>query len=70
MVSKATGFIVPPNKAIVGANAFRHESGIHQDGMLKERRTYEIMNPEDVGCHPMKDWFWANIPAAMLLKTV
>jgi len=49
MVSKATGFIVPPNKAIVGANAFRHESGIHQDGMLKERRTYEIMNPEDVG---------------------
>ena len=49
MVSKATGFIVPPNKAIVGANAFRHESGIHQDGVLKERRTYEIMNPEDVG---------------------
>jgi len=49
MVSKATGFIVPPNKAIIGANAFRHESGIHQDGVLKERRTYEIMNPEDVG---------------------
>jgi len=49
MVSKATGFIVPPNKAIVGANAFRHESGIHQDGVLKEKRTYEIMNPEDVG---------------------
>ncbi|MBI3314367.1 MAG: 2-isopropylmalate synthase [Candidatus Omnitrophica bacterium] len=49
MVSKATGFIVPPNKAIVGANAFRHESGIHQDGILKEKRTYEIMNPEDVG---------------------
>ena len=49
MVSKATGFIVPPNKAIIGANAFRHESGIHQDGILKERRTYEIMNPEDVG---------------------
>jgi len=49
MVSKATGFVVPPNKAIVGANAFRHESGIHQDGVLKERRTYEIMNPEDVG---------------------
>ena len=54
MVSKATGFIVPPNKAIVGANAFRHESGIHQDGMLKERRTYEIMNPEDVGV-PMNE---------------
>lgn len=49
MVSKFTGFIVPPNKAIVGANAFRHESGIHQDGMLKERSTYEIMRPEDVG---------------------
>jgi 2-isopropylmalate synthase len=49
LVSKASGFVVPPNKAIVGANAFRHESGIHQDGILKERRTYEIMNPEDVG---------------------
>ncbi len=49
MVSKATGFLVPPNKAIVGANAFRHESGIHQDGVLKEKRTYEIMSPEEVG---------------------
>ena len=49
LVSKATGFPVPPNKAIVGANAFRHESGIHQDGILKERSTYEIMSPEDVG---------------------
>lgn len=49
LVSKATGFLVPPNKAIVGQNAFRHESGIHQDGVLKERRTYEIMRPEDVG---------------------
>ncbi len=49
MVSKATGFIVPPNKAIVGANAFRHESGIHQDGVLKEKRTYEIMDAKDVG---------------------
>ena len=49
MVSKATGFIVPPSKAIVGANAFRHESGIHQDGVLKEKRTYEIMDAEDVG---------------------
>jgi 2-isopropylmalate synthase len=48
-VSKATGFVVPPNKAIVGANAFRHESGIHQDGILKERTTYEIMSAEDVG---------------------
>ncbi len=49
LVSKFTGFPVPPNKAIVGANAFRHESGIHQDGILKERSTYEIMKPEDVG---------------------
>lgn len=49
LVSKATGFIVPPNKAIVGHNAFRHEAGIHQDGILKERSTYEIMRPEDVG---------------------
>ena len=49
LVSKLTGFAVPPNKAIVGANAFRHESGIHQDGVLKESSTYEIMRPEDVG---------------------
>jgi 2-isopropylmalate synthase len=49
MVSKASGFLVSPNKAIVGANAFRHESGIHQDGILKERSTYEIMSAEDVG---------------------
>ncbi len=49
LVSKYTGFAVAPNKAIVGANAFRHEAGIHQDGMLKERSTYEIMRPEDVG---------------------
>jgi len=49
MVSQLTGLHVQRNKAIVGANAFAHESGIHQDGMLKERSTYEIMNPEDVG---------------------
>jgi 2-isopropylmalate synthase len=49
LVSKLTGFAVPPNKAIVGDNAFRHESGIHQDGVLKERSTYEIIRPEDVG---------------------
>ena len=49
MVSTITGMIVQPNKAIVGANAFAHESGIHQDGILKERTTYEIMNPKDVG---------------------
>ena len=49
LVSTCTGFLVPPNKAIVGANAFAHESGIHQDGMLKHQATYEIMRPEDVG---------------------
>jgi 2-isopropylmalate synthase len=49
LVAKLTGFVVPPNKAIVGANAFRHEAGIHQDGILKERSTYEIIRPEDVG---------------------
>lgn len=49
LVSKLTGFAVAPNKAIVGGNAFRHESGIHQDGVLKERSTYEIIKPEDVG---------------------
>jgi 2-isopropylmalate synthase len=49
LVSRMTGFVVQRNKAIVGANAFAHESGIHQDGVLKERRNYEIMRPEDVG---------------------
>ena len=46
---QSTGIVVQPNKAIVGANAFAHEAGIHQDGMLKDRSTYEIMRPEDVG---------------------
>src|SRR6059036_2886184 len=49
LVSNITGIQVQRNKAIVGRNAFAHEAGIHQDGMLKERRTYEIMRPEDVG---------------------
>jgi len=49
LVSAVTGFPVQPNKAIVGANAFAHESGIHQDGVLKHRETYEIMQAEDVG---------------------
>lgn len=49
LVSGITGFAVQPNKAIVGANAFAHEAGIHQDGMLKHRETYEIMLPETVG---------------------
>lgn len=49
LVSNYTGMSVQPNKAIVGANAFAHEAGIHQDGMLKNNQTYEIMRPEDVG---------------------
>ncbi|NBC49436.1 MAG: 2-isopropylmalate synthase [Gammaproteobacteria bacterium] len=51
LVSGITGFPVQPNKAIVGANAFAHESGIHQDGVLKHRETYEIMRAQDVGWH-------------------
>ncbi len=49
LVSKITGMVVQPNKAIVGANAFAHTSGIHQDGLLKEKSTYEIMRPESIG---------------------
>ena len=54
LVSSITGYPVQPNKAIVGANAFAHESGIHQDGVLKHRETYEIMRAEDVGWHTNK----------------
>ena len=49
LLSRITGIRVQPNKAVVGANAFAHEAGIHQDGIIKERTTYEIMHPEDVG---------------------
>jgi len=49
LVSQITGMAVQPNKAIVGANAFSHEAGIHQDGMLKNSLTYEIMTPQSVG---------------------
>lgn len=49
LVSSLTGFVIAPNKAIVGRNAFRHESGIHQDAMLKKKITYEILDPKDVG---------------------
>jgi len=51
LVSQITGIAVQPNKAIVGANAFAHESGIHQDGVLKSKETYEIMKPESVGIY-------------------
>ena len=49
LVSSITGIVVQPNKAIVGDNAFAHESGIHQDGLLKDKSTYEIMRPESIG---------------------
>jgi 2-isopropylmalate synthase len=49
LLTELTGQAVQANKAIVGRNAFAHEAGIHQDGMLKDRRTYEIMRPQDVG---------------------
>ena len=54
MVSHLTGIVVQPNKAIVGANAFAHESGIHQDAVLKDKRTYEIMTPESIGLNTNK----------------
>ena len=54
LVSQITGFVVQPNKAVVGANAFAHASGIHQDGVLKARDTYEIMRAEDVGWNANK----------------
>ena len=51
MVSRYTGMVIQPNKAVVGANAFAHEAGIHQDGMLKNKRTYEIMDADTIGLH-------------------
>lgn len=54
LVTKITGLFVQPNKAIVGANAFAHESGIHQDGLLKEKSTYEIITPESIGLYSAK----------------
>jgi len=54
LVTKITGISVQPNKAIVGANAFAHESGIHQDGLLKEKSTYEIIRPESIGLRSTK----------------
>ncbi|MCB0107044.1 MAG: 2-isopropylmalate synthase, partial [Caldilineaceae bacterium] len=54
MVSRYTGIVIQPNKAIVGANAFAHEAGIHQDGMLKHKRTYEIMDASTIGLHQSK----------------
>jgi len=52
LVSQITGFPVPPNKAIVGGNAFKHEAGIHQHGVMANKATYEIMSPENIGMNP------------------
>jgi len=54
IVKSLTGYVIAPNKAIVGKNAFAHEAGIHQDGMLKDRSTYEIIRPEDIGLKESK----------------
>ena len=64
LVSTLTGMVVQPNKAIVGANAFAHESGIHQDGVLKHKRTYEIMDAESIGKNTVilfRVFFWKII---------
>jgi 2-isopropylmalate synthase len=63
-VATVSGFPVQYNKAIVGKNAFAHESGIHQDGMLKNAETFEIMRPEDVGPRRNERCRWASIRAA------
>ena len=54
LVASLTGYLIAPNKAIIGKNAFAHEAGIHQDGMLKDRSTYEILKPEDIGLSASK----------------
>ena len=63
--SQTTGFVVQPNKAVVGANAFAHASGIHQDGVLKARDTYEIMRAEDVGWAPTRSCWASSRPQCL-----
>ena len=63
LVRALTGYEVQPNKAIVGRNAFAHEAGIHQDGVLKERPTYEIMDADDRRAGSNAIWCWASTPA-------
>ena len=69
LVSQLTGMVIAPNKAIVGRNAFAHESGIHQDGVLKNASTYEIITPELGWCSIPIIYSLENIPDVMLLKT-
>ena len=54
LVSRLTGIAIPPNKAVIGGNAFAHSSGIHQDGVIKDKSTYEILKPESVGFNETK----------------
>ena len=65
LLSEITGVPVQPNKAIIGRNAFAHEAGIHQDGMLKNPLTYEIMTPAFGGRARFHGWCWASIPDGM-----
>ena len=64
MLSEITGVPVQPNKAITGRNAFAHEAGIHQDGILKNPLTYEIMTPQSVGVARLETSYWASTPVA------
>jgi len=69
LVSRLTGVVVPPNKPIVGSNAFAHESGIHQHGMMSNPETYEIMTPESVGAEKTTS-YWVNTLAVMPLLII
>ncbi len=68
LVRHLTGYTVAPNKAIVGKHVFTHEAGIHQDGMLKNRTTYEIMKPEDIGSRVFKTYAWKAFRKACFCK--
>ena len=68
MLSEITRVPVPPNKAVVGANAFAHEAGIHQDGILKNPLTYQVISPEAVGV-ARTGWCWASIPGRNALRS-
>jgi len=68
LVSRLTGFVIQPNKAIVGKNAFSHEAGIHQAGILKEPSTYEIMTPQSIGLESNELVFRKTFRASCFLK--
>ncbi len=69
LVSELTGFAVQPNKAIVGANAFRHSSGLHIDGVIKMPITFEIMDPKSVGVPASAAWCWVRLADGMLSRS-